>query len=94
MKMQKGTSHSNQVKRLNRVEGQVRGIVNMIEEERYCLDIIHQIKAVKSALSSIESQIVEEHLDHCVHEVMTSRNKTATEEKLIEIKRLLKWNTK
>ena len=92
--MQKGTSHSNQVKRLNRVEGQVRGIVNMIEEERYCLDIIHQIKAVKSALSSIESQIVEEHLDHCVHEVMTSRNKAATEEKLIEIKRLLKWNTK
>ena len=62
--MQKGTSHSNQVKRLNRVEGQVRGIVNMIEEERYCLDIIHQIKAVKSALSSIESQIVEEHLGH------------------------------
>ncbi len=92
--MQKGTSHSNQVKRLNRVEGQVRGIVNMIEEERYCLDIIHQIKAVKSALSSIESQIVEEHLDHCVHEVMTSRNKAATEEKLIEIKRLVKWNTK
>lgn len=92
--MKKGTSHTDQLKRLNRVEGQVRGISKMVEEKRYCLDIVHQIKAVKAALSSIESKIVEDHLDHCVHEVMTSRNKAATEEKLKEIKELLKWSKK
>ncbi len=55
-----------QLKRTKRIEGQVRGIGKMIEEQRYCVDIITQIKAIKSALASLEVQIVEDHMNDCV----------------------------
>jgi len=61
----------------------------MVEEERYCMDILTQIKAIKSALCSVEGKIIEEHLDHCVHEALASKSKAATDEKLSEIKQLL-----
>lgn len=86
----KGTEHKSQLNRLKRIEGQVRGISKMIEEHRYCLDIVTQIKAIKSALSSVESHIVENHLDHCVHDAITLKKPAEVEEKLAEIKELLK----
>ena len=70
----KGTDHTSHLPRIKKIEGQVRGISKMIEEERYCIDILTQFKAVRSALKSLESKILEEHLSHCVHEVVTNGN--------------------
>ncbi len=58
--------HFHNLPKLNRISGQVEGIKKMIEEERYCLDIIYQIKAVRSALKNIEKNILQNHIQHCV----------------------------
>ncbi len=71
------------LKNLNRVEGQVRGIGKMVEEDRYCIDIVTQIAAAKAALSRIESDLLREHLNHCVHKAMNSKN-PSEQEKVIE----------
>ena len=86
----KGASHSPQLSRLNRIEGQIRGIAKMVEEERYCIDILTQMRAVKSALSAVESNIIEQHLNHCVHEALNSKNRGETDRVMKEIKNLLK----
>lgn len=52
--------------RLNRIEGQVRGIARMVEEDRYCIDILTQLQAVRAALSRVESEVLKDHMDHCV----------------------------
>ena len=54
------------LQRLRRVEGQVRGIAKMIDEDKYCIDVLTQISAVKSALESVALGLLEEHLGHCV----------------------------
>ncbi len=56
----------NYAKRLRRIEGQVRGIARMIDEEKYCIDILTQISAVNSALQSVALGLLDEHLNHCV----------------------------
>ncbi|HEX5006446.1 MAG TPA: metal-sensitive transcriptional regulator [Hyphomonadaceae bacterium] len=71
------------LKSLNRVEGQVRGIGKMVEEDRYCIDIVTQIAAARAALSRIESDLLRQHLGHCVHRAMNSKN-TAEQQKVIE----------
>jgi DNA-binding FrmR family transcriptional regulator len=71
------------LKNLNRVEGQVRGIGKMVEEDRYCIDIVTQIAAARAALSRIEGDLLRQHLGHCVHRAMNSRN-SADREKVIE----------
>jgi CsoR family transcriptional regulator, copper-sensing transcriptional repressor len=71
------------LKNLNRVEGQVRGIGKMVEEDRYCIDIVTQIAAARAALSRIESDLLRQHLSHCVHKAMTSKN-AGEQEKVIE----------
>lgn len=86
----KGTSHSKQLHRLKRIEGQIRGIAKMVEEQRYCIDILIQVKAVKSALSSFETNIIEEHLNHCVLKAINSKNHNEAKEVIKEIKELLK----
>ena len=86
----KGTAHTKQLHRLNRIEGQIRGLSKMVEEQRYCIDILTQIKAVRSALSAVEQNIVEQHLNHCVHKAIASKNREESEEMLQEIKELLK----
>lgn len=52
--------------RLSRIEGQVRGVARMVEEDRYCIDILTQIQAVKAALSRVETQLLNDHLNHCI----------------------------
>ena len=52
--------------RLSRIEGQVRGLSRMVEEDRYCIDVLTQLQAVRAALSRVESQILKDHMDHCV----------------------------
>lgn len=71
------------LKSLNRVEGQIRGIGKMVEDDRYCIDIVTQVAAARAALSRIESDLLRQHLGHCVHRAMNSKN-TAEQEKVIE----------
>ena len=81
-------SHEDQLLRLKKVEGQVRGIQVMIEERRYCMELLSQIRAVTGALRKIESGILESHLQHCVNDAITSKNKNNAELKIKEITQL------
>ena len=83
--------HSENISRLNRIGGQVEGIKRMIEEKRYCTDILMQLRAVRSALKSVESNILQKHLQHCVAQSFNSdENK---EQKIKELKMLFdKYN--
>jgi DNA-binding FrmR family transcriptional regulator len=60
------------VKRLHRIEGQVRGIEKMVEDDRYCIDILTQISAVNTALESLAFKLLDEHVRHCVAGALTS----------------------
>ena len=60
------------VKRLHRIEGQVRGIERMVDENRYCIDILTQIAAVNTALESLALRILDDHVRHCVRDALTS----------------------
>ncbi len=71
------------LKNLNRVEGQVRGIAQMVQADRYCIDVVTQIEAARAALARIESDLLRQHLGHCVQRAMKSKN-AAEQEKVIE----------
>ena len=73
----------NYAKRLRRIEGQVRGIAKMIDEDKYCIDILTQISAVNSALQSVALGLLEEHLSHCVSHAVAEGGEEA-ERKLAE----------
>jgi CsoR family transcriptional regulator, copper-sensing transcriptional repressor len=64
------------LKRLGRIEGQVRGLARMVEDERYCIDIVTQIGAVRAALRRVEEEILRDHVAHCVEQAITSGDKT------------------
>ncbi len=81
-------NHDNQLVRLKKVEGQVRGIQTMIQERRYCMDLLSQIRAVTGAMRKIESGILESHLQHCVNDAISSKSKKEAEVKIKEIIRL------
>ena len=72
-------------KRLHRIEGQVRGIERMIEEDRYCIDVLTQIAAVKTALEQVGARLLEDHVTHCVHDAIASGDKGAADEKTAEL---------
>jgi DNA-binding FrmR family transcriptional regulator len=73
------------VKRLHRIEGQVRGIERMIEDERYCIDILTQISAVSTALESLAYKILDDHVGHCVTGALASGDPEVAEEKSREL---------
>jgi DNA-binding FrmR family transcriptional regulator len=73
------------VKRLHRIEGQVRGIERMLEEDRYCIDILTQIGAVSTALESFAFRILDEHVNHCVSGALSSGNPEVAAEKSKEL---------
>ena len=81
-------NHDNQLVRLKKVEGQVRGIQTMIQERRYCMDLLSQIRAVTGAMRKIESGILESPLQHCVNDAISSKSKKEAEVKIKEIIRL------
>ena len=72
-------------KRLNRIEGQVRGLARMVDEDRYCIDIVTQISAVRTALRRVEEEILKDHVAHCVEHAITSGNKADQREKIAEL---------
>jgi DNA-binding FrmR family transcriptional regulator len=73
------------INRLNRIAGQVRGVANMVEEDRYCIDILNQIQAVKSALSRVETQVLKDHAACCVAEAIASGDADEQREKFEEL---------
>jgi DNA-binding FrmR family transcriptional regulator len=81
----KVTDSSSIIKRLRRIEGQVRGVARMVEEDRYCIDILHQMQAVKAAFSRAESEILKNHAHHCVEEAIKTGSAKAQREKFSEL---------
>ena len=73
------------VKRLNRIEGQVRGLSRMVEEDRYCIDIVTQFSAVRAALRRLEEEILRDHVGHCVEHAIASGNKAEQRRKIEEL---------
>ncbi|MEA2989051.1 MAG: CsoR family transcriptional regulator, copper-sensing transcriptional repressor [Alphaproteobacteria bacterium] len=73
------------LRRLNRIEGQVRGLARMVEEDRYCIDIMTQISAVRAALRRAEEEILEDHVAHCVEHAIASGNKREQRRKVSEL---------
>ena len=79
--------HSAEIKRINRMQGQLEGIKKMIQERRYCIEILNQTKAVSSALHSLEAALLEKHLHHCLS--ITLSNADHTEDREIKLQELL-----
>ena len=75
--------------RLNRVDGQVRGIARMVEEDRYCIDVLTQLQAVRAAIASIEKEMLKAHLSHCVEGAIVSGNAGEQRQKARELIELL-----
>lgn len=75
--------------RLNRIEGQVRGVARMVDEDRYCIDIMTQLQAVKAALSKVETELMREHIDHCVASAISSGDPQEQRQKADELVTLL-----
>ena len=71
--------------RLNRVEGQVRGLAKMVEDDRYCIDVVTQVQAVIAALKKVEGEILKDHIGHCVEHAIKSGDKKAQREKVQEL---------
>ena len=72
-------------KRLGRIEGQVRGLSKMVDEDRYCIDIVTQVAAVRAALRRVEEEILRDHVAHCVEHAIASGNKADQRRKIEEL---------
>ena len=73
------------LKRLNRIEGQVRGLARMVEGDRYCIDIVTQLGAVRAALRRVEEEILRDHVAHCVEHAIASGDKADQRQKVSEL---------
>jgi DNA-binding FrmR family transcriptional regulator len=72
-------------KRLGRIGGQVRGLSKMVDEDRYCIDIVTQISAVRAALRRVEEEVLRDHVAHCVEHAIASGDKADQREKIAEL---------
>ena len=84
------TTHEETLHRLRRIAGQVQGIQRMIDERKYCIDILTQIQAARSALRAVELQILKKHVDHCVRDAFASGSPAEADQKMDELLRVLK----
>ena len=73
------------IKRLHRIEGQVRGIERMVEDDRYCIDILTQIGAVSTALESLAFEVLDDHVNHCVAGALASGDQADAAKKTAEL---------
>ena len=71
--------------RLRRIEGQVRGLARMVEDDRYCIDVVTQISAVGAALRGVEEEVLRDHIANCVEHAIASGNKADQREKITEL---------
>lgn len=87
--MKNNPSHRDNLVALRRIEGQVRGVQRMIENHKYCIDILNQIYAVKGALGRVEEKILKKHFQHCVTEAVKGTSEKEKKQKLDEILKLI-----
>jgi len=71
--------------RLRRIEGQVRGVARMVDEDRYCIDVITQVQAVRAALKRVEEEILRDHVSHCVQDAIRNGKATEQRKKIAEL---------
>jgi len=76
---------SSTLKRLGRIEGQVRGLARMVEGDRYCIDLVTQISAVRAALRRVEEEVLSDHIAHCVDHAIRSGNRREQRKKVAEL---------
>ena len=84
------TTHEETLHRLRRIAGQVQGIQRMVDEKHYCIDILTQIQAARSALRAVELQILKKHVDHCVRDAFASGSPAEADRKMDELLRVMK----
>lgn len=84
-------NHDSEIDALSRIEGQVRGLKGMVEDRRYCVDILIQIRAVHAALRRVERNILESYLETCVQRAFTGGSEQEREQKIEEILTLFDW---
>lgn len=84
------TTHFKEITRLKRIEGQIRGVQKMIEEKRYCIDILVQLLSVEGAIKSVEEDILARHLQGCVRQSFSEGREEERKEKIDEIIQILK----
>ena len=80
--------------RLNRIDGQVRGIARMVEEDRYCIDVLTQLQAVRAAVGRVESEMLKDHLGHCIESAIIAGDANAQREKASELIQLLERSSR
>ena len=73
------------LKRLQRIEGQVRGLTRMVDEDRYCIDVVTQISAVRAALRRVEEEVLRDHVAHCCEHAIASGDKADQRRKVAEL---------
>jgi DNA-binding FrmR family transcriptional regulator len=73
------------LKRLNRIEGQVRGLIGMIEADRYCIDVIIQVSAARAALKRVEEEVLKDHVAHCVEHAISAGDRDGQRRKITEL---------
>ncbi len=83
-------SHAKDLPRINRIAGQVSGVKKMIEEQRYCPEILTQLRAIRAAIKGLEASILERHLGHCLTDSLKSGNEADIKERVEELKTLFK----
>ena len=82
------------LRRLNRIESQFRGLARMVEDDRYCIDLVTQLSAVRAALRRAEEEILDDHVGHCVEHAIASGNKTEQRRKVSELMNVLSRATR
>ena len=75
--------------RLNRIEGQVRGVARMVDEGRYCIDVLTQVRAIRAALNRVESEMLKDHLSTCIEGAITGGDRDDQRRKAAELIELL-----
>ena len=88
--MKQKTKHYEQLISLNRIEGQIRGIQKMIEEKRYCVDILTQLHSIVGAILRVEDKVLKAHIQGCVTRALKGGSQTAKQKKIDEVMRLIK----
>jgi len=83
-------SKSSCLKRLSRIEGQVRGLARMVEDDRYCIDIVTQIAAVRAALRRVEEEVLRDHISNCVEHAIVSGDAAEQRQKIAELMDVLR----
>src|SRR6266851_7606943 len=77
------------LKRLNRIEGQVRGLIGMVGADRYCIDVITQVSAVRAALKRVEEEVLKDHVSHCIEHAIASGDRAEQRSKIHELMTVL-----